>query len=115
MQRLLLVEDHASFRQTLALVFDQQPDFEVAARAGTRGEARRVMSGREADVGIVDLGLPGGGGAELIQELHEVNPDCAGLVLAASLESAEQPRAIEAGAAGVVLKAADVDEILDAA
>ena len=113
MQRLLLVEDHASFRQTLALVFDQQPDFEVVAQAGTLGEARRVMRGREADLGIIDLGLPDGEGAELIEELHEANPDFAALVLTASLDRAEHARAIEAGAAGVVHKAADVDEILE--
>jgi DNA-binding NarL/FixJ family response regulator len=113
MQRLLLVEDHASFRQTLALVFDQQPDFEVVAQAGTLGEARRMMRGREADLGIIDLGLPDGGGAELIEELHEANPDFAALVLTASVDRAEHARAIEAGAAGVVHKAADVDEILE--
>ncbi len=113
MQRLLLVEDHASFRQTLALVFDQQPDFEVVAQAGSLGEARRVMSGCEADLGIIDLGLPDGEGVELIEELHEANPDFAALVLTASLDRAEHARAIEAGAAGVVHKAADVDEILE--
>ncbi len=113
MQRLLLVEDHASFRQTLALVFDQQPDFEVVAQAGTLGEARRVLRGREVDLGIIDLGLPDGEGAELIEELHEANPDFAALVLTASLDRAEHARAIEAGAAGVVHKAADVDEILE--
>ena len=113
MQSLLLVEDHASFRQTLALVFDQQPDFEVVAQAGTLGEARRMMRGREADLGIIDLGLPDGGGAELIEELHEANPDFAALVLTASVDRAEHARAIEAGAAGVVHKAADVDEILE--
>jgi two-component system, NarL family, response regulator DevR len=113
MQRLLLVEDHASFRQTLALVFDQQPDFEVVAQAGTLVEARRAMRGREADLGIIDLGLPDGEGVELIEELHEANPDFAALVLTASLDRAEHARAIEAGAAGVVHKAADVDEILE--
>ncbi len=113
MQRLLLVEDHASFRQTLALVLDQQPDFEVVAQAGTLGEARRVLRGHEVDLGIIDLGLPDGEGAELIEELHEANPDFAALVLTASLDRAEHARAIEAGAAGVVHKAADVDEILE--
>ena len=113
MQRLLLVEDHASFRQTLALVFDQQPDFEVVAQAGTLVEARRAMRGRAADLGIIDLGLPDGEGAELIEELHEANPDFAALVLTASLDRAEHARAIEAGAAGVVHKAADGDEILE--
>jgi DNA-binding NarL/FixJ family response regulator len=115
MQRLLLVEDHASLRQTLALVFDQQPDFEVVAQAGSLGEARRVMSGREADLGVIDLALPDGEGAELIEELREANPHFAALILTASLDRAEHARAIEVGAAGVLHKSADVDEILDAA
>ena len=114
MQRLLLVEDHASFRQTLALVFDQQPDFQVVAQAGSLGEARRVMRGREADMGVIDLALPDGEGVELIEELCEANPEFAALVLTASLDRAEHARAIEAGAAGVLHKSADVDEILDA-
>ena len=115
MQRLLLVEDHASFRQTLALVFDQQPDFEVVGQAGSLDEARQLMRGREADMGVIDLALPDGEGVELIEELCEANPEFAALVLTASLDRAEHARAIEAGAAGVLHKSADVDEILDAA
>jgi DNA-binding NarL/FixJ family response regulator len=114
MQRLLLVEDHASLRQTLAFVFDQQPDFEVVAQAGSLGEARRVMRGREADVGVIDLALPDGEGVELIEDLREANPLFAALVLTASLDRAEHARAIEAGAAGVLHKSADVDEIMHA-
>jgi DNA-binding NarL/FixJ family response regulator len=110
----LLVEDHASLRQTLAFVFDQQPDFEVVAQAGSLGEARRVMRGREADLGVIDLALPDGEGVELIEDLREVNPLFAALVLTASLDRMEHARAIEAGAAGVLHKSADVDEIMDA-
>ena len=115
MQRLLLVEDHASFRQTLAFVFDQQPEFEVVAQAGSLDEVRRVMRGREADLGIIDLALPDGHGLDLIEDLREANPLFAALVLTASLDRADHARAIEAGAAGVLHKSADVDEILDAA
>ncbi|HEY0129742.1 MAG TPA: response regulator, partial [Rubrobacteraceae bacterium] len=77
----MLVEDHASFRQTLAFVFDQQPEFEVVAQAGTLAEASRTMEGSEADLGVIDLTLPDGEGTELIGELHEANPDFAALVL----------------------------------
>ena len=114
MQRLLLVEDHVSFRQTLALVFDQQPDFEVVAQAGSLAEARRVMRVHEADLGVIDLALPDGEGVELIEEVREANPLFAALVLTASLDRADHARAIEAGAAGVLHKSADVDEIMDA-
>ena len=114
MQRILLVEDHASFRQTLAFVFDQLPEFEVVAQAGTLAEARREMDGSEADLGVIDLSLPDGEGTGLIGELREANPDFAALVLTASLDRAEHARAVEAGAAGVLHKSADVDTILDA-
>ena len=114
MQRVLLVEDHASFRQTLAFVFDQEPEFEVAAQAGTLAEARRKMDGFQADLGVLDLSLPDGEGTDLIGELREANPDFAALVLTASLDRAEHARAVEAGAAGVLHKSADVDTILDA-
>ncbi len=114
MQRILLVEDHASFRQTLASVFDQEPGFEVVLQAGTLAEARGEIDGLQADLGVIDLSLPDGEGTELIGELREANPDFAALVLTASLDRAEHARAVEAGAAGVLHKSADVDAILDA-
>jgi DNA-binding NarL/FixJ family response regulator len=113
-QRILLVEDHASFRQTLASVFDQEPGFEVVLQAGTLAEARGEIDGLQADLGVIDLSLPDGEGTELIGELREANPDFAALVLTASLDRAEHARAVEAGAAGVLHKSADVDAILDA-
>jgi DNA-binding NarL/FixJ family response regulator len=112
--RILLVEDHASFRQTLARVFDQQSEFEVVAQAGSLSEARRLMEGSEADLGIIDPSLPDGEGLELIEDLREANPLFAALVLTASLDREDHARAVEAGAAGVLHKSVDVDEILDA-
>jgi DNA-binding NarL/FixJ family response regulator len=114
MQRLLLVEDHVAFRQTMAFVFDQQPDFEVVAQAGSLDEARRVLRGREVDLAVIDLALPDGEGVELIEDLREASPLFAALVLTASLDEADHARAIEAGAAGVLHKSADVAEIIDA-
>jgi DNA-binding NarL/FixJ family response regulator len=94
-------------------VFDQEADFEVVAQAGSVAEARQVMRGCEADLGVIDLALPDGEGVELIEEMREANPLFAALVLTASLDKAEHARAVEAGAAGVLHKSADVDEIMD--
>jgi two-component system nitrate/nitrite response regulator NarL len=114
MQRILLVEDHTSFRQTLAYVFDHQPGFQVVAQAGSLAEARRAMDGSRADLGVIDLSLPDGEGTDLIAELRDANPHFAALVLTASLDRSEHARAVEAGAASVLHKSADVDVILDA-
>ena len=114
MQRVVLVEDHASFRQTLAYIFDGEPGFEVVAQAGTLAEARQDAVGAGADLGVIDLTLPDGEGIELIRELRDANRNFAALILTASLDKTEYARAVEAGAAGVIHKSADVDEILDA-
>ncbi len=68
MQRILLVEDHTVLRQTLALVFDREPEFEVYAQAGSAAEARETLNGLESgvDVGIFDLSLPDGESTDLI-------------------------------------------------
>ena len=110
----MLVEDHASFRQTLAFVFDQESEFEVVAQAGSLAEARQVMDGLEVDLGVMDLSLPDGEGIELIKDLREANPHFAALVLTASLDQAEHARAVESGAAGILHKSAGVDEIMEA-
>ena len=114
MKRILLVEDHASFRQTLAFVFDREPEFEVVAQAGSIAEARQVIDGLEVDLGVMDLSLPDGEGIELIKDLRESNPHFAALVLTASLDRAEHARAVESGAAGILHKSSGVDEIMDA-
>jgi PAS domain S-box-containing protein len=110
--RILLVEDHASFRQGVAAILELEPSFSVVGQAGSLAEARQILEG--VDVAIVDLGLPDGYGGELIKELRALNPQAQALVLSASLERSEIARAVERGAAGVLHKSAGVDEIAEA-
>lgn len=115
MQRIVIVEDHTAFRQTLALVLEGESEFEVVAQAGTLVEAREVLKGlkQSPDAGVIDLSLPDGLGAEVIKDLRATNPDFAALVLTASLDREEHALAVEAGASGVLHKSADVDEIIE--
>ena len=115
--RVLLVEDHTSFRQAVASVLEREPGFTVVGQAESLAEARRVLarSGEESiNIGILDLGLPDGYGGDLIKELRAGNPRAQVLVLSASLNHEEIARAVENGAAGVLHKSASMDEILDA-
>ncbi len=76
--RVMLVEDHVSFRQALAFVLDRVSGFEVVAQAGTLAEARRVLDERKTqegtDAAIVDLALPDGNGVDLVEDLRRHNP-----------------------------------------
>ena len=112
--RILLVEDHASFRQAVASVLDREPEFEVVGQAGSLEEARGMLGAGPVDVAIVDLGLPDGYGGELIKELRDWSPEAQALVLSASLDKAEIARAVEYGAAGVLHKSAGISEVVDA-
>jgi DNA-binding NarL/FixJ family response regulator len=68
--RLLLVDDHASSREPLALLLDRQPDLEVVGQAGSLAEARQLLrSGVRADIAVVDLDLGDGSGVDLIHDL----------------------------------------------
>jgi signal transduction histidine kinase/ActR/RegA family two-component response regulator len=110
--RILLVEDHAVVRQAIAAMFEHEPDLDVVAQAGSLAQARGML--HDVDVAVLDLGLPDGRGGDLIADLRDVNPRAQALVLSASLEPEEVARAIDSGAADVLDKIADLDEIVDA-
>jgi DNA-binding NarL/FixJ family response regulator len=112
MIRVLLVDDHASFRQPLAFMMEREPDFKVVAQAGSLAEARRVLQG--VDVALVDLELPDGNGVDVVRELRATNPQGMVLVLSAVTNRVQLAQAVEAGAAGVVHKSARISEIIDA-
>jgi DNA-binding NarL/FixJ family response regulator len=114
--RILLVEDHASFRQALAFMFEREEEFTVVGQAGSLAEARQFLndSGGETDVAVCDLALPDGEGFDLLEELAAGDSKVITLVLSASLEPARFARAVEAGASGVLHKAAAIGDIVQA-
>jgi DNA-binding NarL/FixJ family response regulator len=112
----LLVEDHASFRQALAFMFEREPEFEVVAQAGSVAEASELSGAslEEVEVAVVDLTLPDGDSFELIEHFASARPQIMTLVLSASLEPGRFARAVEAGAAGVLHKTTQINDIVAA-
>ena len=110
----MLVDDHADFRDLVAALLVREPDLEVVAQAGSLSEARQHSTEVEFDVAVLDLGLPDGNGADLVTELHEVNPGVGVLILSASLDSHNLRRATEAGADEILNKLASPTEVVAA-
>ena len=110
--KILLVDDHASFRQGVAAALEAEPGLTVAGQAGSLAEARTMLVG--FDVAVVDLGLPDGFGGDLIRELRAANPRAQALVLSATGDREEIARAVESGAAGVLHKSSDMAEVANA-
>jgi DNA-binding NarL/FixJ family response regulator len=110
--RVLLVDDHASFRQPLGFMIEREPDMTVVAQAGSLAEARLLLS--DVDVAVVDLELPDGSGVDLVRELRSVNPNGMVMVLTASPDRLIHARSVEAGASAVLQKSSGINEIIDA-
>jgi DNA-binding NarL/FixJ family response regulator len=110
--RVVLVDDHLSFRQPLAFMLMREADITIIGQAGTVAEARPLLP--QADIALIDLNLPDGEGLNLIHDLHAVNPQAFALVLTSDSSDLATARAVEAGAAGVLHKVRSVSEITDA-
>jgi DNA-binding NarL/FixJ family response regulator len=115
-KRVLLVEDHALFRESLALLLEWRLGLE-SIEAGSLAEGRRVLSAVKgtADFAIINLDLPDGDGSELIERLHETEPEVPILAFTADRSLPKRARALEAGADEVLAKMAPVEQIMGAA
>src|SRR5215213_11477070 len=110
--RVMLVEDHAAFRQSLASLLSQEPDLDVVAQAGSLAEARDVLD-TLLDVAVLDLSLPDGDGRDLIGELRQRNAGITVLVLTVMLGPGHLEEVMKAGADAVLHKVASRPTIVE--
>jgi DNA-binding NarL/FixJ family response regulator len=88
--KVMLVEDHITFRQVLAYLLSDDPELEVVVEVGSLAEAREALEGGgldggALDVAVLDLALPDGDGRELIGELRRWCPGIRIAVLSATI------------------------------
>ena len=114
--RIMILDDHDTFRDPLAFMLELEPDLTVVARPRTLSQSREILEDAEfaVDVALVDLNLPDGSGADLIKELRDSRPRATALVLSATADRRHLATAIEAGAAGVMHKSAPMGELVEA-
>src|SRR5215212_9536507 len=115
-KRVLLIEEHALFRQGLALLLNWELGLE-SIEAGSLAEGHRVLGAAKGmtDLAIIELDLPDGDGRELIERLHQTEPDVPILAFTADRSLVRHARALEAGANEVLAKGAAVEQIIGAA
>ncbi len=108
MIRILIADDHEIVRQGLALMFEPSPDIEVAGTAASGEEAISRARELRPDVILLDLRMPGMGGLAALRILRESEPKARVLVLTGIDGPQEVMEAVQAGAAGYVLKQTSV-------
>lgn len=114
MTTVLLVDDHPVVRSGLRAVLDAADGITVVGEAATGGEALALAGHLQPDVVLCDLRLGDGiDGIETTAALRELDPAPAVLILTTFDRDAEILRAIEAGAAGYLLKEVAPEAIID--
>ena len=109
--RVVLVDDHDMFRAGVR--------HEIGARCTVVGEGEDVdtavaaVLANEPDVVLLDVHLPGGGGAEVIKKVHAVTPGVKFLALSVSDAAEDVIGVIRAGARGYVTKSINSEELLE--
>ena len=114
MIRVLLVDDQRLVRAGLRMLCESADDLEVVGEAENGQEAVRLAERVAPDVVLMDLRMPGLDGVGAIAALARSHPGVRVLVLTTYDEDHEILRAVEAGAAGYLLKDTPREELFRA-
>lgn len=113
--RVVLVDDHPVVRAGVRALVDAQDDLDVVGEAADSAQAVAVVDETRPDVVLMDLSLGDGpGGAETTRLVRELPSPPQVLVLTTYDTEADVLEAVDAGAAGYLLKDAPPDELFRA-
>jgi len=112
--RILVVDDHAMFREGVLDFLQKELFISQAIGAPSVEEARNVVTAEEPALVVTDLSLPESSGKELIIWLRETHPDVAILVMTMHDELSSLREAIELGARGYITKSSGYYELVQA-
>lgn len=113
-QRILVVDDHRMFSQSLIRLLEDVDDFEVVGSVETLSEAVAVAESSRPDLVLVDWHLPDSKGVEVIERCREVLPNARYVVITGSADPVTISTALDANVDGFVTKDRDSDELMDA-
>lgn len=113
--RVVLVDDHAIFRAGVRHELDKRPDEILVVGEGEDvASSVAVINETLPDVVLLDVHLPGGGGAEVAKQVHIVHPEVKFLALSVSDAAEDVIGVIRAGARGYVTKSISTDDLVSA-
>ena len=109
--RIVLADDESLLLSTLAQILELQPGIEVVARAGTGQEAITAAITHRPDVALVDLEMPDADGIAVVEALapHGIRT----VIITRHARPTLLRRALQAGAAGFILKSTTSEELTD--
>ena len=114
MIRLLIADDQALVRGALSALLGLESDIEVVAEVGRGDEVAAAALAAAADVALLDIEMPGLDGIAAAAELRRRFPSCRALMVTTFGRPGYLKRAMQAGAAGFVVKDTPAPQLADA-
>lgn len=102
--RVLLVDDHALFREGLGMIVSSQPDMEVVGEAGDGLEGVIKAAALKPDLILMDIQMPGMDGIEATRQIKRAVPSTTIVMLTVRDDEEKLFDAIKSGAQGYLLK-----------
>ncbi|MDD3517772.1 MAG: response regulator transcription factor [Chromatiales bacterium] len=109
--KILLVDDHAIFRQGLKQILETAIDVCETGEAGNAADAMRLVRNEDWDLAILDISLPDRNGIELLKLIKTERPRLPVLMLSMYAEDQYAVRALRGGAGGYLTKESAPEEL----
>lgn len=110
----MIAEDHKLVRDGLRLFLSVQPDMQLVVDTDAGNEVIPLLKRHRPDILLLDLGLPGVDGLEVMRALAQAAVATRVLVVTARLDAVSVRTSLALGAAGYLPKSNDSDNLLDA-
>jgi DNA-binding NarL/FixJ family response regulator len=110
--RLLIADDDPVSRLTMGALVRREPGLDLVGEASDATEAVALALQRRPNVVLLDVDMPGGGGARAAVQIREALPDVRIVAISADDSQANQYDMMRAGAVGFLSKGAPAEEVL---
>ncbi len=111
---ILLVDDHAMFREGLKQILGRWDDLRLAGEVGSGAEALDLARSGSFSLVVLDISMPGRSGWQVLSDLKREFPDLPVLILSMHPEDQYGIRVLRAGAAGYVSKESAAEDLIAA-
>jgi DNA-binding NarL/FixJ family response regulator len=112
--RILLVDDHGLFRESLSRLLQAEPDLQIAGHCASTAEAVAVLEREAVDIVLLDYDLGEEQGLPFLEHAKRAGFKGRVLMVTAGMDDSETLRALESGSSGVFLKHSTPAELVQA-